>query len=38
MRKLVEFPLEAGTVYTLQLSGGVDPEMKLVITGPITAP
>jgi hypothetical protein len=36
MRKLVEFPLAADTAYTLQLSGGVDPDMKLVITGPIT--
>jgi hypothetical protein len=38
MRKFVEFPLEAGVTYTLQLSGGVDRDMKVLVTGPITAP
>lgn len=38
MRKFVEFPLSAGQPYTLQLSGGVDPEMKVLVTGPVAAP
>ena len=35
MRKLVEFPLEGDTLYTLQLSGGVDAQIKVLVTGPI---
>jgi len=35
MRKFVEFPLQAGVSYTLQLTTASDPAMKLLVTGPI---
>lgn len=37
MRKMVEFPLRAGVAYTLQLSGGTDPEIGVLVTGPLAA-
>jgi hypothetical protein len=35
LRKLVEFPLQPGLSYTLQLSGGTEPNTMVLITGPI---
>lgn len=35
LRKLVEFLLEPGVHYTLQLSGGTQPTAPVLITGPI---
>jgi len=37
IRKFVEFPLLGGVIYVLQLSGGTDAEMNVVITGPVTS-
>ena len=37
IRKFVDFPLLGGVIYVLQLSGGTDAEMNVVITGPVTA-
>jgi hypothetical protein len=37
LRKLVEFPLKANTMYTLQLSGTTDQQLKLVLTAPTAA-
>jgi hypothetical protein len=34
LRKLVEFPLQPGLLYTLQLSGGTEPTTVVLITGP----
>lgn len=35
LRKLVEFPLQPGLPYTLQLSGGTETTTVVLITGPI---
>lgn len=37
IRKFVDFPLLGGVIYVLQLSGGTDAEMNVVITGPVSA-
>jgi hypothetical protein len=37
LRKLVEFPLQPGLSYTLQLSGGTETTAVVLITGPIQA-
>jgi len=37
MRKFVDFPLQAGVVHVLQLSGGTDAALQVAITGPVTA-